>query len=222
MNAVVSAYWHVDNNTKFSAGKQLKCVADKGLNFFFSEKKYLDLNTINLKFGDLPSTRFINNLSKLKTQHDNVFLKHPCPVTSKPRTITSDAFVRLATIWTSKVLLFEKILQYTDAEHIMWVDCVNATNKDIIGKTVNDKCVINKYSPNKLQGEIFSGMIENNLPSTKILAQVIKIPRYMIMNFIKKYTECLSFVDTNFLIYDEEIVLTIMHDRYPEMFHLID
>ena len=80
MNAVFSAYWYVDNNTKFSAGKHLKCVADKGLDFFFAEKKYFDLNTVNLKFGDLPSTRFINNLSKLKTQHDNVFLKFTHPI----------------------------------------------------------------------------------------------------------------------------------------------
>lgn len=215
MNAVFSAYWRVDNNTKRSAGKHLKCVTDKGLNFFFAEKKYYDLNTINLKFEDLPSHKFINNLSKLKTQYDNVYLKFTHP-------ITSAAFVRLATIWTSKVLLFEKILDHTDAEHIMWVDCVNATNMDTIAATCSDKCVVNRYSTDKLCGEIFGGMIENNIPRTKILAQVIKIPRSVVMDFTNKYIECLCFVDDNYTIYDEEIVLTIMCDRYPEMFHLID
>lgn len=215
MNTTFSAYWHVDNNTKRSAGKHLYSVVDKNLDFFFAESVYPGIRTINLNFEDLPSHKLINNLSKLKTQYDNVYLKFTHP-------ITSAAFVRLATIWTSKVLLFEKILDYTDAEHLMWVDCVTATNKDIIHKTTCDKCVVNKYSPDKLRGKIFGGMVENNLPSIKISASVIKIPRNMIIEFIKKYTECLSFVDNNFHIYDEEIVLTIMHDRYPEMFNLID
>lgn len=214
MNVVFSAFWHVDNNTKFSTGKHLKCVVDKNIDFFFTDNEHPNLKTINLEFEDLPSHQFINKLSTLKDRHDNVYLKFTHP-------ISSAAFVRLATIWTSKVLLFEKILKYTDAEHIMWVDCVNATNKDIIATTISDKCVINRYSPDKLRGEIFGGLIENNLPCTKILAQVIKIPRYMVINFIEKYTECLKFVDDNFIIYDEEIVLTIMYDKYPDMFQVI-
>lgn len=214
MNAVFSAYWHVDNNTKHSAGEHLKCVTDKNLDFFFAEKEYFDLNTVKLKFEDLPSHRFINNLTKLNTQHDDVYLKFNRP-------IPSAAFVRLATIWTSKVLLFEKILKYTDAEHVMWVDCVNTTNMDTIAVTCSNKCVVNKYPTYRLCDEIFGGMIENNIPRTKILAQVIKIPSSVVMDFINKYIECLNFVDDNFIIYDEEIVLTIMHDRYPEMFHII-
>jgi hypothetical protein len=215
MNTSFSAYWHVDNNTKRSAGKHLSSVVSKNLDFFFAENKHPDIKTINLKFEDLPSHRFISKLSTLESQYENVYLKFTHP-------IKSSAFVRLATIWTSKILLFEKILEYTDADHIMWSDCVFATNKDIIATTISDRCIINRYSPDKLRWEIFGGMIKNNIPSVKISASVIKIPRYMIMDFINKYKECLSFVDDNYIIYDEEIVLTIMHGRYPEMFHLID
>ena len=208
-----SAYWHVDNNTKLSAGKHLKCVADKNLDFFFAESKHPSFKTINLKFDDLPSHKFINNLPKIKTHYDNVYLKFTHP-------IKSIAFVRLATIWTSKILLFEKILEHTNADYIMWTDCVRATNKDIIYKTASNKCAINRYSPDQLRGKIFGGMIENDLPSIKISASVIKLPRNIIKKFIEKYTECLRFVDNNFIIYDEEIVLTIMYDRYPQLFNL--
>lgn len=215
MNKVFSAYWHVDNNTKHSAGKHLKCVADKNLDFFFAEKKYFDLNTIKLKFEDLPSHRFINNLTKLKTQYDDVYLKFNHP-------ISSAAFVRLATIWTSKVLLFKKILKYTDAEHIMWVDCVNASNIDLISATCSDKCIVNRYPANKLRGQIFGQMIENNLPPVKIAAPVIKLPRHIVPDFIRKYIECLQFTDDNFIIYDEEVILTLMHEKYPDLFSIIN
>jgi len=208
-----SAYWHVDDNTKLSADKHLQCVINKDLDFFFAESKHPSLKTIDLKFDDLPSHKFINNLSKIKTHYDDVYLKFTHP-------IKSSAFVRLATIWTSKILLFEKMLEHTDADYIMWTDCVHSTNKDIIYKTTSNKCAINKYSPDQLRGKIFGGMITNDLPSIKILAQVIKIPRHMVMNFIERYEECLRFVDNNYIIYDEEIVLTIMHDRYPQLFNL--
>ena len=215
MNTSFSAYWPVENNTKYSAGKHLKSASNKKLDYFFTENDCSGFKNINLKFEDLPSHKYIKNLTALHKHYKQVYLKFT-------HLIQADAFIRLATIWTSKVLLFEYMLKYTNSEYIMWVDCVHASNVDLISATCSDKCIINRYPANKLRGQIFGQMIENNLPPVKILAQVIKLPRHIVPDFIKKYIECLQFTDDNFIIYDEEVVLTLMHEKYPDLFSIIN
>jgi hypothetical protein len=131
---------------------------------------------------------------------------------------SSNSFLELATIWTSKILLFEKVLDHTDSDYLMWVDCVKTHNLDLIFSIDSDKCCINRYAPSIFPNNPYNGLLKNTLPTTKLSASVIKLPRHIIAEFIEKYIECLQFVDSNFIIYDEEIVLTIMHQKYPQIF----
>ena len=210
-----SAYWHVEGNPKQTAkAGHIKHAQEKNLDYFICPQNQIGNfdNRIDLEFDDLPSLPYIKNLTNFCKSKDTVFAKFNLK-------ITSEAFLKLVTIWTSKVLFFQKILDYTDADYLMWIDCVHSKDQQRIASIDSDRCCSTKYHCSQLNGRIFGGLIENTLPSTKILAQVIKLPRYLVTQFIEKYIECLQFVDNNFDIYDEEIVLTIMLSKYPDLFH---
>lgn len=209
-----SAYWHVENNPKPTVKHgHIKRAQSKNLDYFICSQNQAESfnQKINLEFKDLPSLPYLQNLTNFCKSQDAVFTKFG-------QKIQSEVFLKLATIWTSKILLFQEISNHTDADYIMWVDCVFAVNMDKIATFSSSKCITNKYSVNGLSGKIFGGLIKNTLPPTKLSASVIKLPRHIIAEFIEKYIECLQFVDHNFIIYDEEIVLTIMHQKYPKVF----
>jgi hypothetical protein len=211
-----SAYWHVENNSKPTVKDgHIKNAQSKDLDYFICSQNQAESfnHKINLEFKDLPSLPHLKNLTNFCKSRDTVFTKFGMK-------IQSDAFLKLAKIWTSKILLFQKILDYTDADYLMWLDCVRAYDLDLIASSDSDRCCINGYTKilSKFPSKLYGGLLKNALPPVKILAQVIKIPRHMVSEFIEKYIECLQFVDHNFIIYDEEIVLTIMHQKYPQLF----
>tara|TARA_B100000035_G_scaffold236307_1_gene204571 strand:+ start:604 stop:1263 length:660 start_codon:yes stop_codon:yes gene_type:complete len=211
-----SAHWYVENNPKQTGkhGRHIKHAKNKNLDYFIcSQNQTASFNhKINLEFKDLPSLPHLKNLTNFCKSRDTVFLKFGGE-------IQSDAFLNLATIWTSKILLFEKILDHTDADYLMWIDCVKEQNLDLITSSDSDRCCINQYR-RKWKSNPFGGLLKNAIPSVRILAQVIKIPRHMVSEFTRKYIECLQFVDHNFSIYDEEVVLTIMHQKHPDLFNI--
>ena len=212
-----SAYWLVENNPKVTANcGHIQHAQNKNLDYFICSKDQIESfnNKINLEFNDLPSLPYLKNLTNFCKSRDTVFTKFG-------QKIQSNDFLNLATIWTSKILLFEKILDYTDADYLMWADCVRTINLQSITSSDSDKCCINQYAKSMgFPSKPYKGLLKNALPPIKILAQVIKLPRHIIPEFTKKYIECLQFVDNNFIIYDEEIVLTIMHEKYPQLFNL--
>lgn len=210
-----SAYWYVKGNTKQTAKHaHIKHAQEKDLDYFICQQDQTGdfKKRIDLDYKDLPSSLYLTNLTDFCKSRDTVFTKFG-------KKITSESFLKLATIWTSKVLLFQKIVEYTDADYLIWVDCVSAKNLNKITSSDSDKCCINRYGKS-VKGKDFGGLLKNTLPTTKILAQVIKIPRLIVPQFIEKYIECLQFTDSNFLIYDEEIILTIMYQRYSYLFNL--
>ena len=208
-----SAYWHVENNPKETVKHgHIKRAQSKNLDYFICSQNQAESfnHKINLEFKDLPSLPHLKNLTNFCKSRDTVFTKFG-------QKIQSHAFLKLAKIWTSKILLFQKILDRTDANYLMWIDCVKEHNLNLITSSDSDRCCINKYR-GVWKWNTFGGLLKNALPPVKILAQVIKIPRHMVSEFIEKYIECFQFVDHNFIIYDEEIVLTIMHQKYPQLF----
>lgn len=215
-NCKFSAYWHVDDNTKHSSGKHLQESHNKNLDYFISEVPHDIPNNILMKFEDLPSLKYIKNLRSFCEEREYVYLKFNAK-------IKSEAFLKLATIWTSKILLFQTVLNHTNADNIIWVDCVRAKNLDAItAKESKDHCTINCYPINEMPNTIFGGMINNILPSKKILAQVIKIPRKIITEFTENYINCLIDIDNSLPIYDEEVVLSIMLEKHSNLFNIIN
>lgn len=212
--ATFSAHWYVENNPKQTGkyGRHIKHAKNKNLDYFIcSQNQTASFNhKINLEFKDLPSLPHLKNLTNLCKSRDIVFTKFG-------QKIQSHTFLKLAKIWTSKILLFQKILDRTDADYLMWVDCVRACHLDLITSSDSNKCCVNRYR--RFISKPFGGLLKNALPPVKILAQVIKLPRCNVMDFIEIYIECLQFVDNNFIIYDEEIVLTVMHQKYPDLFN---
>lgn len=214
---VFSAYWPVERNPKPTAKiGHLKTASKRDLDYFICpQNQKVDFrNKICLDFDLLPSSSYIKNLTSFCESRKKVFTKFGTE-------IESDVFLKLATIWTSKVLLFQKMMEYTDADYLMWVDCVMTTNLDLITSNDSDRCCINRYGK-EVDDKNYGGLMKNTLPPIKILAQVIKLPRYIVMDFVEKYIECLQFTDNNFSIYDEEIVLTLMHQKYPRLFNIIE
>ena len=211
-----SAYWFVKNNPKATAKLgHIKHAQNKNLDYFICSRNQIESfnNKINLEFEDLPSLPYLKNLTNFCKSRGTVFTKFG-------QKIQSDTFLKLATIWTSKILLFQKILNHTDSDYLMWVDCVAHRNLRLIASIDSDKCCINNYGED-IEGKNFRGLLKNTLPPIKILAQVIKLEKNIISEFIEKYIECLQFVDNNFIIYDEEIVLTIMHHKHPKLFNVL-
>jgi hypothetical protein len=217
-----SAYWHVDGNIKLTARKgHIKHAERKKLDYFIcpEDQHGQFKRRINLDFNDLPSVPYIKNLTSMCESTDREHLygkccwKKGCKRGFKP-----DVFLQLATIWTSKVLLFAEMLKHTAANYLMWMDCVTAHNHRQIAALNSDKCCLNKYKKNQLTRKIFGGLIENTLPTIKPSACVIKLPRCIVDEFVEKYIKCLQFVDDNFLIYDEEVVLSIMNQKHPHLF----
>tara|TARA_R110000772_G_C13250349_1_gene434485 strand:+ start:41 stop:697 length:657 start_codon:yes stop_codon:yes gene_type:complete len=210
-----SAYWNVENNPKLTAKKgHIKHAQNRNLDYFVCSKDQIESfnNKINLEFSDLPSLPYLKNLTNFCKSRDTVFTKFG-------QSIQSDTFLKLATIWTSKILIFQEISNHIGTDYLMWVDCVIAKNLDKIACSYSDKCCINRYGK-LIEGKDFSGILKNTLPPTKISASVIKLPRLLIPEFTKRYIECLQFTDDEFIIYDEEIVLTIMNQKYPQLFNL--
>lgn len=210
-----SAYWHVEGNSKPSVKiGHIKHAKNKNLDYFICSQDQAKIftSTINLEFNGLPSLPYLQNLTNFCKSQDTVFTKYG-------QEIQSEAFLKLATIWTSKILLFEKILDFTDSDYLMWIDCIKNRNLELIFSVDDDKCCINRYPPSVFPNNPFKGLLKKALPSTKILASAIKLPRHIIAEFIEKYIKCLQFVDNNFIIYDEEIVLTIMHEKHPQLFN---
>ena len=218
-----SAYWYVENNPKpTNKLGHIKHAKDKNrlgqlgldLDYFICSKNQPESfnHKINLELSDLPSSPYIKNLTNLCKSRDTVWFKLGWR-------IQSDIFLKLATIWTSKILLFQKILDYTDADYLMWVDCVKATRADLIASSDSDRCCVNKYW-HGWPSKPFGGLLKYTIPHIKIMARVIRIPRHKLSEFIEKYIECLQFADNNFIIYDEEVVLTFMHEKYPQLFNL--
>ena len=211
-----SAYWYVEGNPKRTAKSgHINRAEEKNLDHFICSQDQVGNfnNRINLKFNDLPSLPYLKNLTNFCKSRETVFTKFG-------QKIQSNVFLKLATIWTSKILLFEKILDYTDSDYLMWIDCVKTFNRDLIFSTDSDKCCINRYTPSVFPNNPYKGLLKNTRPPIKIWAAVIKLPRHIIPEFTKKYIECLQFVDNNFIIYDEEIVLTTMHQKHPQLFNL--
>ena len=106
--APFSAYWFVKNNSKPSGYKNehIKQVKTKNLDYFIcsqnlDEQTKIAGNKIHLEIKDLPCLPYLNNLTNFCKSRDTVYLKFG-------REIQSSAFLKLAKIWTSKILIFQK------------------------------------------------------------------------------------------------------------------
>ena len=101
-----SAYWYVANNPKPTAKRgHIKHVRNKNLDYFICSQNQAEIfnRKISLEFQELPSLPYLKNLTDFCKSRDTVFTKFG-------QKIRSDTFLSLATIWTSKILLFQKIL----------------------------------------------------------------------------------------------------------------
>lgn len=101
----------------------------------------------------------------------------------------------------------------------MWVDCVRAKNAKVI-KASQDETRTSIQKHIKFPAKPFNGLLKSKLPATKLSAQVIRIPYDAMDFFIGKYLECLKEVDSTFVIYDEEIVLSMLYSKSPELFEV--
>ncbi len=215
-----SAFWDVPTNPKesYKLG-HIKCANKKELDFFVCEEE-VEIqckNKIQLKRNELPSLKYLEKLPKYCNSKDFVYTKF-C------QKIQSSTFLTLSQIWTSKILLFNEMKNRSNAEYIIWRDCIHESNfPEILKHEATNQITINKYGYN-VPSRPFNGLLDfdENLFKTWVLAQVIKIPSGIIDEVIKVYIQCLKYADSNFKIYDEEIVLSLMCNEYPELFYIIN
>ena len=213
-----SAYWKVDNNPKATARQgHLKGVYKKDVDYIICDESNVgqsNTNYISKKKDDLPSLQYLKNIVDFCNSRKFVNLKFNIR-------IQSSAFLDLCAIWTSKILLFDEIRKHTDSDFIVWRDCIHNKNyDDIILDTCSDKITTNIYN-NNFPDKPFAGLLTHDMGryKSKISASVIKIPVVILDDVLANYIECLQFVDNNFEIYDEEIVLTYMYSNYQQLFN---
>lgn len=222
------AFWDMVGNPKLTAGKHLDSVLHKKVPYdvFFTNKDISlgDTNVIKKSKEDLPSWQHTKNLQNTLSSGDTY--------TKFCSAIPSKVMLELVQIWTSKFLLFKEVKEQFTGEFILWRDCVYETGYGIIFSAKSNKIVIGAYRndgiscrtfPNNPFGGILSPEQQKEVSSWKtiILAQCIKMPYHRVEEFSQIYVNSLEYVDRNFNIYDEEIVLSRMCSIHPDMFEVI-
>lgn len=213
-----SAYWSVPGNPKKTAQLgHLKYVRRDPPDYFISEHpdQHRFSSSLYLSVRDLPSAPYLTNLQRNCLSAERVFLKFGLE-------IDPSAFIQLATIWTSKLLLFEKVAREGDFDSITWMDCIHRIN---FAKTMeHQRCstvLISEYA-DTFPKTPFGGIVPiSDLPQQKLRASVFRIPSGLLPEVTERYINCLSRVDRHFEIFDEEIVLSVMNDEYPELFTVL-
>lgn len=219
-NISFGAFWPVKGNPKKTAeiGHINKAV-EKNYDYFISYKKHPEINCphILLNQDQLPSLQYTKNLKHYCHSNNKTLLKNGRP-------IDNHAFFELSSIWLSKILFFERISKLGNFKNIIWRDCVfnflprfrftysQIQNHDSI------KAIFNfhkKFTKNPFRGlSKFDFFAHPN----KLSGAVIRIPTKILGEFIDRYIECLIYADNNFVIYDEEVVLTYMYYKHTHLF----
>lgn len=223
-NVTFSAFWNVPDNPKATAKMghlEYAKATSSGRSlpdYFISEqaKQHNFSCSIYTAFNELPSIPYLNNLRENCLNNRRVFLKSGIE-------IKSNAFVKLATIWTSKVLLFNTIAsKVTNTDYITWIDCIFRKDfSEIVNHEHRQTIMISQYD-DSFSKFSYRGMVPiSDLPKQKLRAQVIKIPTKLLPEVTEEYINCLIRVDRNFKIFDEEVVLSVMNEEHPELFTVI-
>ena len=222
-----SAFWHVDGNPKKNQGKHLSYIKRKNFNLFFSEEPIEELKgckNILIKKNQLDSLQYNKNLK------NNILKEKEC-YTKFCQKIEGKTFFELSTIWTNKILLFEKAKkQFPKSDYILWIDCVKNANLKLIEASESDLITISRYNgqgTSKMKEKPFNNFLNKGSKlfdrlDKFLLAQVIKIPTSKINEIIEVYKKVLNFVDQNYNIYDEEVVLSEMYYKHSELFNIIN
>ena len=216
-----SAFWHIQNNPKPTADKHLNSLKSKKIDFFFGQidPHFSNCNFLILPLSELPSNQYTKNLKSYCISNTTVCDKFN-------RSFPGSDYFKISSIWLSKILLFKKLQQFCSSQFIVWRDCVQNVNyKEISEINIDDRVIINDYRFSKFfPAKPFGGKLLYRMkkyPQFNICAQVIKLPAKILDQFIETYIECLIFADNHFQVYDEEVVLTYMIDKYPDLFHIV-
>ena len=213
-----SAYWSVPGNPKGTAKLgHLKYAERDPPDYFISDhpEQHQFSRSLAMSFRDLPSAPYLTNLRKNCRRKKRVFLKFGLE-------INPSVYIQLATIWTSKLLLFETVARQSVVDSIAWVDCVHRINFE---KTMEHQpcstVVISEYD-DIFPKTPFGGIVPiSDLPKQKLRASVFRIPSGLLPEVTERYINCLSRVDRHFEIFDEEILLSVMNEEYPYLFTVL-
>ena len=215
-NTFFCGYWYVADNPKKTASRgHLNYAVKKHMDYIFCEEpfEHPTAKFLNLPYSDLPSVPYIKNLSRYCSSKDFVHTKYG-------DRIKSEAFLKLATIWTSKVFLFAELAKHVNSEFITWVDMVkNILMDSIVRHECCDRVVVSGRTynwPRQPFKKLYT--LHDTMFNAAVRAQVIRIPTAMLDDFISVYISCLEHVDANFEVYDEEIVLAYMCSTHPNLF----
>ena len=139
-------------------------------------------------------------------------------------------------IWLSKIPLFKYIKNhYPDHTHYTWVDCIRSDNYREICETNIDKIQVSEYSRSVKDRDPTQEKTWHYRPFRNFLgegcqhyhehvvnhilmAQVIKIPTQLIDRLVDIYDTVITEVMSDYVIYDEEIVLSVIYSMYKELF----
>jgi len=216
-----SAFWRIKNNPKPTADRHLNSLKSKKVDFLFGEidPHLSDYSFLPLNLPELPSNQYTKNL-KLYC-HSNTTVRDKFN-----RSFSGSDYFKMSSIWLSKILLFKYVKNACSSEFIIWRDCVQNINyKEIFETNIDDRVIITDYRFSKFfPAKPFGGKLLYNMreyPEFNLCASVIKLPVKILDQFIETYIECLIFADNHFQVYDEEVILTYMIDKYPDLFHVV-
>lgn len=235
-NIVFSGYWNIPYNPKVYRYKHLESLKHKKIDLLLCDKVHEgclgeNIQYHRLAFDNLPGHKYTVPLNESLLKHEKIFLKFcgPCP---------RDSYLNLACIWLSKIPLFKLVKSlYPDHEYYTWVDCIRSDNYNKIRNTNTYKIQVSEYSRSVRDRDPtqettwhyrpFRNFLgegckhyHDHVVNHVLMAQVIKIPAQLIEQFIDIYDMVITEVMNNYVIFDEEIVLSVIYSMYEELFEI--
>jgi hypothetical protein len=209
----LSAYWRVNGNPKPSARRgHIKHLLASPVDLFFG-REAVDAGFPQIMLDKPPASEL--NLAVFS--RSRCFLKFNLPV-------QPEQFRELAAIWLSKVLLIKmasEVFQNTD--HFVWVDCIYRIDAKSIQSSDANRVTVSRYR--RPHRRLFGGSCGTAHIKTLgrlVRASVIKVPVAVVDEFSSRYLDMVQWVDDEYRIYDEEIVLSCMLQKWPDLFSAVN
>jgi hypothetical protein len=213
-----AAYWPVHNNPKHTQRLgHIDNLRKIGIDVFFGDKTH-GLDCAEVLLGDPPASKVPARLYSVR----NCVLKFGLPV-------QPEVFQSLVKIWLSKVLLFQQAQAWAPTGTVfVWVDCVHRPNLELIGCDTSGRVSVNRYGGSGTlpmhENPFLGGCCTRHVGTiaTFLSASVVKVPAGILDEFISAYREMWAWVDGEYSVYDEEIILSCMFQKSPEMFSVVN
>ena len=215
---VVSGYWKVDDNPKPTNGRHIAGAAKKRIDLFFSYQDHgFPWNESQSEYFYMSNPPSSEYAESWKSRECPCFTKYSIPADWK-------SFSQLGCIWLGKVKLLAKARElYPGKDYYVWGDMCYRRDEWAIMRSKSDKVLftVNNWPEWPPYGGLLNahkGIERYRQLPVIVSGSFLKIPDKSFDEFYDKFHQILEYVNNDYFIYDEEIVMSEMLMSYPKMF----